>query len=164
MNPLSAARTTLSSTPTSASRLSSIASHLRRSSVPRATMASSSSSSAPPLELPKFERSPVPKNPLGEGNYVSTAACLIIGDEVLNGKTKDSNSNYFAKFCFDRGIDLKRIEVIADDVDEIVEAAQRMTSKYDFVITSGECELLRSHKYRRSLLSLAYLRRYRSDT
>jgi hypothetical protein len=139
MNPLSAARTTLSSSPSPASRLSSIASHLLRSNtpVPRATMASSSSASAP-IELPKFERSPVPKNPLGEGNYVSTAGCLIIGDEVLNGKTKDSNSNYFAKFCFDRGIDLKRIEVIADDVDEIVEAAQRMTSKYDFVITSGE--------------------------
>jgi molybdenum cofactor synthesis domain-containing protein len=62
---------------------------------------------------------------------------LIIGDEVLNGKTKDSNSNYFAKWCFDRGIDVRRIEVIPDDEDDIVEAARRMTSKYDFVITSG---------------------------
>jgi hypothetical protein len=31
----------------------------------------------------KFEKSPVPKNPLGEGNYVKTAGCIIIGDEVL---------------------------------------------------------------------------------
>jgi molybdenum cofactor synthesis domain-containing protein len=102
-------------------------------------MATSSVASAekPKLDLPKFDRSPVPANPLGEGKFVSTAGCLIIGDEVLNGKTKDTNSNYFAKFCFDRGIDLKRIEVIPDDEDDIVEAARRMTSKYDFVITSG---------------------------
>ncbi|WVR08177.1 hypothetical protein IAU60_005223 [Kwoniella sp. DSM 27419] len=76
-------------------------------------------------------------NPLGEGNYIKTAGCLIIGDEVLNGKTKDTNSNFFAQFCFDLGIELKRIEVIADDEDEIIEAARRMTDKYDFVVTSG---------------------------
>jgi len=34
---------------------------------------------------------------------------------VLNGKTKDSNSNFMAKKLFDLGIELKRIEVIADD-------------------------------------------------
>ncbi|WWC65981.1 uncharacterized protein I303_108603 [Kwoniella dejecticola CBS 10117] len=76
-------------------------------------------------------------NPLGEGKYIKTAGCLIIGDEVLNGKTKDTNSNFFAQFCFDLGIELKRIEVIADDEDEIVEAARRMTKAYDFVVTSG---------------------------
>ncbi|WVQ79260.1 hypothetical protein IAT38_001356 [Cryptococcus sp. DSM 104549] len=76
-------------------------------------------------------------NPLGEGKYIQTAGCIIIGDEVLNGKTKDSNSNFFAQFCFDLGIELKRIEVIADDEEEIVEAARRMTEKYDFVVTSG---------------------------
>lgn len=102
-------------------------------------------SSSAAAEMPKFERSPVPKNPLGEGKYVSTAGCLIIGDEVLNGKTRDSNSNYFAKWCFDRGIEVRRIEVIPDDEDDIVEAARRMTSKYDFVITSGE---LASHRRR----------------
>jgi len=55
----------------------------------------------------------------------------------LNGKTKDTNSNFFAQFCFDLGIELKRIEVIADDEDEIIEAARRMTKNYDFVVTSG---------------------------
>ncbi|KAI9679352.1 MAG: hypothetical protein M1817_005373 [Caeruleum heppii] len=68
---------------------------------------------------------------------VHTAACLIIGDEVLGGKTTDTNSAYFAKFCFSLGINLKRIEVIADDEDEIVEAARRMSDRYDFVVTSG---------------------------
>lgn len=85
----------------------------------------------------KFDKTPIPQNPLGDGNYVKTAGCLIIGDEVLNGKTKDSNSNFFAKMCFNLGIELKRIEVIADDEAEIVEAARRMTKEYDFVISSG---------------------------
>ncbi|KAF2432574.1 molybdopterin binding domain protein [Tothia fuscella] len=68
---------------------------------------------------------------------IHTAACLIIGDEVLGGKTVDTNSAYFAKFCFSLGIALKRIEVIADDEGEIVEAARRMSGEYDFVVTSG---------------------------
>lgn len=89
------------------------------------------------MDLPSFEKSPVGRNPLGEGKYVTTAGCLIIGDEILNGKTKDSNSNYFAKWCFNLGIDLRRIEVIPDEEDDIVEAARRMTSNYDLVVTSG---------------------------
>jgi len=68
---------------------------------------------------------------------IQTAACLIIGDEVLGGKTIDTNSAYFAKFCFSLGINLKRVEVIADDEEEIIEAARRMSEKYDMVVTSG---------------------------
>lgn len=49
----------------------------------------------------------------------------------------DTNSAYFAKFCFSLGINLKRIEVIADDEAEIVEAARRMSENYDLVVTSG---------------------------
>jgi molybdopterin-biosynthesis enzyme MoeA-like protein len=49
----------------------------------------------------------------------------------------DTNSAYFAKFCFSLGINLKRIEVIADDEAEIVETARRMSENYDFVVTSG---------------------------
>ncbi|KAF5392696.1 hypothetical protein D9757_001004 [Collybiopsis confluens] len=89
--------------------------------------------------MKRFELSPIPsKNPLGEeGRCIRTAAALVIGDEILNGKTMDKNSNYFAKFCFERGIDLKRIEVIPDDQDEITEASRRLVDKYDFVITTG---------------------------
>jgi len=42
-----------------------------------------------------------------------------------------------AKFCFNLGINLKRIEVIGDEEDEIVEATKRMSESYDFVVTSG---------------------------
>ena len=52
-------------------------------------------------------------------------------------QTVDSNSAYFAKLCFSLGINLKRIEVIADDESEIIEAVRRMSDKYDFVVTSG---------------------------
>ncbi|KAK7417572.1 hypothetical protein QQX98_004538 [Neonectria punicea] len=68
---------------------------------------------------------------------IHTAACLIIGDEVLGGKTVDTNSAYFAKWCFSLGVNLKRIEVIEDDESEIVEAVWRMSDRYDFVVTSG---------------------------
>ncbi|KAI1853963.1 hypothetical protein JX266_001104 [Neoarthrinium moseri] len=68
---------------------------------------------------------------------IHTAACLIIGDEVLGGKTVDTNSAYMAKWCFQLGINLKRVEVIEDDEDEIVEAVRRMSDRYDFVVTSG---------------------------
>ncbi|USP78760.1 hypothetical protein yc1106_06034 [Curvularia clavata] len=70
-------------------------------------------------------------------SLIHTAGCLIIGDEVLGGKTVDTNSAYFAKWCFSLGINLRRIEVIADDEGEIVEAVRRMSKNYDMVVTSG---------------------------
>ncbi|KAK5206488.1 hypothetical protein LTR41_007926 [Exophiala xenobiotica] len=60
---------------------------------------------------------------------------LMVGKEL--GMTVDTNSAYFAKFCFSLGIQLKRIEVIADDEEEIIEAARRMSKNYDLVVTSG---------------------------
>ncbi|RMZ77653.1 hypothetical protein DV738_g4223, partial [Chaetothyriales sp. CBS 135597] len=56
---------------------------------------------------------------------------------VLGGKTVDTNSAFMAKFCFSLGMSLKRIEVIADDEDEIIETVRRMSHNYDFVVTSG---------------------------
>lgn len=68
---------------------------------------------------------------------IKTAGIVIIGDEVLSSKTVDTNSAWFAKYCFELGIDLKRVEIISDDEGEIIEAVRRMSSKYDFVVTSG---------------------------
>lgn len=71
----------------------------------------------------RFSISAVPRN-WAEGNYIRTAGALIIGyvsrlsvhpanvfsvidrDEILNGKTLDSNSHFFAKYCFEHGVDL----------------------------------------------------------
>lgn len=68
---------------------------------------------------------------------VRTAGIVIIGDEVLSSKTVDTNSAWFAKYCYELGVDLKRCEVIADEAEEIGEAVRRMSSKYDLVVTSG---------------------------
>ncbi|KAK7049826.1 hypothetical protein VNI00_005256 [Paramarasmius palmivorus] len=89
-----------------------------------------------PKEFPGFEVTPIPKD-LDKMKPIRTAAALVIGDEILNGKTMEKNSHYFAKYCFDLGIDLKRIEVIPDDPEEIAAASRRMVEKYDLVITTG---------------------------
>ncbi|KAL2177598.1 MoaB/Mog domain-containing protein [Thermothelomyces heterothallicus CBS 202.75] len=70
---------------------------------------------------------------------IHTAACLIIGDEVLGGKAgqEDTNSHDVAKWCFNLGINLKRVEVIEDDEAEIIETVRRMSERYDLVVTSG---------------------------
>lgn len=45
--------------------------------------------------------------------------------------------DYFAKHCFDLGIELKRVEVIPDEEEDIIEAARRLAKKYDWVISTG---------------------------
>ncbi|CAO3612305.1 unnamed protein product [Cunninghamella blakesleeana] len=66
-----------------------------------------------------------------------TAACCIIGDEILNGKTRESNAYFLSRFLFDMGITLKRVEVIGDDYDAISETITRLSSQHDVVFTSG---------------------------
>ncbi|KAF3384726.1 Uncharacterized protein F1880_002715 [Penicillium rolfsii] len=79
----------------------------------------------------------VPSAMTSAAKPIHTAACLIIGDEVLGGKTIDTNSAFMAKFCFGLGIQLKRVEVIPDEEEDIMEAVRRMSTRYDFVVTSG---------------------------
>ena len=59
---------------------------------------------------------------------------------MLTLQTVDTNSTYFAKFCFSLGMSLKRIEVIADDEEEIIEATRRMSDRYDFVVTRQDTQ------------------------
>ncbi|KAI9253597.1 MoaB/Mog domain-containing protein [Sporodiniella umbellata] len=68
---------------------------------------------------------------------IKNAACCIIGDEILNGKTRDSNAHFLAKYLFDLGIDLKRVETIPDDYSMIAETVRRLSSQHDLVFTSG---------------------------
>ncbi|TQS34094.1 hypothetical protein Golomagni_05536 [Golovinomyces magnicellulatus] len=78
--------------------------------------------------------SPLTRRPTMASRTISTAACLIIGDEVLGGKT---NSAYMAKWCFSLGLRLKKVEVVEDDESDIIDAIHRLSSRYDFVVTSG---------------------------
>ncbi|KAK8231477.1 MoaB/Mog domain-containing protein [Phyllosticta capitalensis] len=121
-------------------RLNQLARHLSRplpNFAHRSAAASPSARLSPSGILSGIQTSSVMATNAQGKSMIHTAACLIIGDEVLGGKTVDTNSAYFAKFCFNLGIALKRIEVIADDEDEIVEATRRMSKNYDFVVTSG---------------------------
>ena len=66
-----------------------------------------------------------------------TAAMLVIGDEILSGRTQDTNSNYVARQLTSLGIDLKEVRVVGDDEDEIVAALNALRSRFDFVFTTG---------------------------
>ena len=66
-----------------------------------------------------------------------TAAMLVIGDEILSGRTQDINSNYVAKQLTAIGIDLKEVRVVGDVEGEIVAALNALRSRYDFVFTTG---------------------------
>lgn len=68
---------------------------------------------------------------------MSTVAACIIGNEVLNGKTVDTNSNYLAKKCFTFGLQLKEIRVIPDKVETIADAVLNLSKSHDIVFTSG---------------------------
>jgi len=66
-----------------------------------------------------------------------TAAVLIIGDEILSGRTQDTNSNHIARFLGALGIDLKEARVVGDVEAEIVAALNALRAVYDFVFTTG---------------------------
>lgn len=66
-----------------------------------------------------------------------TAAMLVIGDEILSGRTADTNSNHLAQQLTIAGIDLKEIRVVSDDSAAIIAAVNALRAKYDTVFTSG---------------------------
>jgi molybdenum cofactor synthesis domain-containing protein len=66
-----------------------------------------------------------------------TAACLVIGDELLSGRTRDSNMHHLAGWLTQRGIALKEARVVADEEPAIVEALNALRVRYDYVFTSG---------------------------
>ncbi|GGE47995.1 molybdenum cofactor biosynthesis protein [Agaricicola taiwanensis] len=66
-----------------------------------------------------------------------TAAVLAIGDEILSGRTRDTNTGYIATFLTNLGIDLKEARTVADDEEAIVEAVNALRSRYTYVFTTG---------------------------
>ncbi len=66
-----------------------------------------------------------------------TAAVMIIGDEILSGRTQDTNLSAIAKYIGTYGVDLAEARVVPDDEDEIVTALNHLRGKYDYVITTG---------------------------
>ena len=66
-----------------------------------------------------------------------SAAILVIGDEILSGRTLDTNSNYIARQLGALGIDTREIRVVSDVEDEIVAALNALRARYAFVFTTG---------------------------
>ena len=66
-----------------------------------------------------------------------TAAMLVIGDEILSGRTRDANMHHLANELTAHGIDLKEVRVVSDDAPAIVAAVQALSAGFDHVFTSG---------------------------
>ncbi|MEM8579275.1 MAG: molybdopterin-binding protein [Pseudomonadota bacterium] len=66
-----------------------------------------------------------------------TAAMLVIGDEILSGRTRDSNTHHLAGQLTEHGVDLREVRVVSDDRGAIVAAVQALSAAWDVVFTSG---------------------------
>lgn len=66
-----------------------------------------------------------------------TAAMLIIGNEILSGRTKDKNVGYIAEELTAMGIRLSEVRVVRDDEAAIIEAVTVLSDRYTYVFTSG---------------------------
>lgn len=66
-----------------------------------------------------------------------TAAMLVIGDEILSGRTRDANMHHLAGLLAEAGIDLKEVRVVSDDRDAIVAAVNALRRAFTHVFTSG---------------------------
>jgi molybdenum cofactor synthesis domain-containing protein len=71
------------------------------------------------------------------GKDVVTAAVLVIGDEILSGRTKDKNIGYIADHLTAIGIQLKEVRVVADEEADIVDAINALRKRWDYVFTTG---------------------------
>lgn len=65
------------------------------------------------------------------------ASIVIIGNEILSGRTKDSNINYIAKQLPNLGISLAEVRIVPDTESMIIEAVKELSSRYDYVFTTG---------------------------
>ena len=68
---------------------------------------------------------------------IITAAMLVIGDEILSGRTKDRNIGHLADMMTAIGIDLKEVRIVPDEQDEIVAAVNAVRARYTYVFTTG---------------------------
>ena len=66
-----------------------------------------------------------------------TAAVLIIGDEILSGRTKDTNIGTIADHLTSIGIRLKEVRIVPDEEDEIVATVNALRQRYTYVFTTG---------------------------
>ncbi|MDP3257623.1 MAG: molybdopterin-binding protein [Bosea sp. (in: a-proteobacteria)] len=66
-----------------------------------------------------------------------TAAILVIGDEILSGRTKDKNIGYIAEYLTNIGIELREVRIVPDVQEEIVAALNALRARYTYIFTTG---------------------------
>jgi molybdenum cofactor synthesis domain-containing protein len=72
----------------------------------------------------------------GQGAVV-TAAVLIIGDEILSGRTQDTNLRDIARYLGVHGVDVAEVRIVPDVIEEIAGAVNQLRGRYDYVVTTG---------------------------
>lgn len=70
-------------------------------------------------------------------NDVSTAAVLVIGDEILSGRTKDKNIGYITDRLTEVGVDMKEVRIVSDEQPDIIAALNALRARYTYVFTTG---------------------------
>jgi molybdenum cofactor synthesis domain-containing protein len=66
-----------------------------------------------------------------------TAAILVIGDEILSGRTKDKNIGYIAEYMTNIGVDVREVRVVPDIEEEVVTTLNHLRKRYTYVFTTG---------------------------
>src|SRR5215471_21840970 len=74
---------------------------------------------------------------MSRSHHLVTAAVLVIGDEILSGRTKDKNIGYIAEYLTRLGIDVMEVRVVGDDEAAIVEAVNALRARHTYVFTTG---------------------------
>jgi len=72
-----------------------------------------------------------------QSKQIVTAAVLVIGDEILSGRTKDKNIGYIAEYLTALGIDLMEVRIVGDEESAIVDALNALRKRYTYVLTTG---------------------------
>jgi len=70
-------------------------------------------------------------------NKEFTSAILIIGNEILSGRTVDKNTSFIAKWLGDLGISVEEVKIIPDKEDVIITSLNELRNKYQYVFTTG---------------------------
>ena len=66
-----------------------------------------------------------------------TSGMIVIGNEILSGRTQDKNINYIAKKLVEHGIELSEVRIVPDVEKRVVDAVQEFSERFDYVFTSG---------------------------
>ena len=66
-----------------------------------------------------------------------TAAMMIVGNEVLSGRTQDKNLAFVAEALGEIGVDMREVRIVPDEMDEVVAAVNALRAKYTYVFTTG---------------------------